>query len=499
MDNFLIGFQQIFQAGNMLALVGGSIVGVLMGAMPGIGSTLAVSLLIPFTFTLTPAESLILLTTVYSATVYGGSISAILLKIPGSYESVATTFDGYELAKQGKASKALGVSMVSSFLGGTFSVIVMILMAPQLANIALIFGPPEYFALGVLGLSIITSFGTKSLAKSLFSGLFGLFLATVGMDSITGFSRFDFGVSELKNGISFIPVIIGLFAISEVFRKVQESVKVEHVTDMKSVSSELPTRGELKNLRGIITRGSIIGTIIGILPGVGGTVAALLGYSEAVRTSKHPERFGTGILEGVAAPESANNAACGGAMIPLLSLGIPGSAVTAVLVGAFMIQGLRPGPMLFVDNIELVYTIFVGMLLANVLILPLGLFGIKPIVKMLDIPYKYMALAILVLCFIGSFAINNSLWDVWIMFVFGLVGYAMSKHKFPYPPMILGMVLGPITEISCRRALLMFHGNWGDILARPIVAVLLLISVVSLFWPLIRDYINKEKVASSKA
>ncbi|MGI6130202.1 MAG: tripartite tricarboxylate transporter permease, partial [bacterium] len=449
---------------------------------------LAVSLLIPFTFNLTPSQSLLLLTTIYCSTVYGGSISAILLRIPGSYESVATTFDGYPLAKQGKAAKALGVALLASGIGGTFSVIVMILMAPQLAKVALVFGPAEYFALGVLGLSVITSFDTKSLPKSLAAAFLGMLLATVGIDSITGVSRFDFGSMALKNGISFVPAIIGLFAVSEVLTQVQRSTQVEKLASTQKIASELPSRSELKGLSGVIARSSIIGTLIGVLPGVGGTVASLLSYSEAVRTSKHPEKYGTGILEGVAAPEAANNAACGGAMIPLLSLGIPGSAVTAVLVGAFMIHGLRPGPLLFVNNIDLVYTIFIGMFVANFLILAVGIYGIKPVVKMLDVPYKYMAPVILVLCVVGSYAINNNLADVWMMAGFGLLGYIMSKHSFPLAPLILGLVLGPITEISFRRALVMSQGNLIPIITRPIVAVLLIASLVSLIYPLVRSY-----------
>lgn len=471
----------------------GSIAGVILGALPGIGSTLAVSLLIPFTFNLTSAQSLLLLTSIYSATVYGGSISAILLRIPGSYESVATTFDGYPLARQGKAAKALGVALISSFIGGTFSVIVMVIMAPQLAKVALVFGPSEYFALGVLGLSVITSFQTKSVPKSLACAFLGMFLGTVGIDSITGVSRFDFGSLFLKNGISFVPAIIGLFAVGEVLVRVQISRKTELLIHNQSIKSELPSRSELKGLFRVIFQSSVIGTIIGILPGVGGTVASLLGYSAAVRTSKHPEKFGTGILEGVAAPEAANNAACGGAMIPLLSLGIPGSAVTAVLIGAFMIHGLRPGPLLFLNNLDLIYVIFIGMFLTNFLILGFGHFGIKPIVRMLDVPYAFMAPIILVLCVVGSYAINNNIADIFTMLVFGVLGYGLSKHDYPLAPLILGLVLGPIIEISFRRSIIMSQGDLSYIFCRPITSILLIISLISLTYPIIKKIIKQKE------
>lgn len=492
--DLLFGLSLVAQPANLIALLGGLFLGVAIGALPGIGSTQGAALLIPFTFVLSPIQSLLLLGAVYSGSVYGGSIAAILLRIPGSYESIATTLDGYELARQGKAGKALGTAIAASAIGGTFSVLVLIFLAPQLARIALAFGPPEYFALAVLGLTVIATAEGKSLLKALVSGLAGLFFATVGIDSITGFTRFTFDASVLSNGVSFIPAIIGMFAVSEVYRRLEaEHLETEKVAAGKTrIAAELPKREELRSMAGLIARSSVLGTIIGILPGVGGTVASLLGYSEAKRLSKHPEKFGTGILEGVAAPEAANNAACGGAMVPLLSLGIPGSAVTAVMIGAFMIHGLRPGPFLFVHNKDLVYSIFVGMLLVNILMVPAGFLGVRLFVKLLDVPYRVLAPTILVLCTVGSFAINNSFGDVWIMLAFSVIGYFMSKLGFPFTPLILGMVLGPIAESSLRRGILITPGGFSGVVFRPISGSILLLSVILLLVPVLR-YIRTRK------
>jgi len=495
--DFLLGFQTVFLSlSNILAIVVGLLAGIAVGAMPGVGSTMGVALLIPFTFALTPVQSLLLLTSVYSGSVYGGSISAILLRIPGSYEAICTSLDGYPLAKQGKAGKALGMAIMASAIGGTFSVVVLSFMAPQLAGVALAFGPAEYFALGVLGLSVITSLGSKSIVKGLISGVFGLLLATVGMDAITGAQRFTYGQTSLMNGIAFIPAVIGMFAITEVYEKVQSKKREEKVLDTDRVSAELPTVGELKEVRKTLVKSSIIGTIIGILPGVGATVAAVVGYSEAVRSSPHPEKFGTGVLEGVAASEAANNAACGGAMVPLLALGIPGSAVTAVMIGAFTIHGLQPGPLLFVTSKNLVYAIFIGMFAANILLVLGGLLGVRLFVKVLDVPYKYLAPLIMVLCFLGSFAISNSMTDVWIMFIASIVGYAMNKAQFPFAPMVLGVILGPMTEVSFRRALIISGGDVWAMLTRPITASLLVLSCLSMAYPFIQTCLKKRKEAT---
>jgi putative tricarboxylic transport membrane protein len=332
-----------------------------------------------------PTTAILLLVAIYASSVYAGSVSGILFRTPGAPEGVAATMDGHEMAKQGRAGEALGVDIFSSVTGGIFGTLMLALIAPQLAKVALEFGPSEYFAISVLGLSVVSSFGTQSELKALISVLMGLFIATIGIDRISGFNRFTFGTTTLLSGVSFVPAIIGLFAVAEVLNRIREMRGMEGI--QARAKAKLPSLKLINRLKGLLLRSSLIGTFIGILPGVGATTAAFVSYSEAVRWSKNPEKFGTGIPEGVAAPEAANNSACGGAMVPLLTLGIPGSAGTAIMLGAFLIHGLKPGPLLFMQQPVLVYSIFVGMLLANLSIIILAKLFIRYFSKVIELPY----------------------------------------------------------------------------------------------------------------
>lgn len=487
MSAWLSGVSLAFSPASVMMLIVGMLLGVAVGAIPGLGGVMAISLLIPLTFSMDPVPAFAMLIGVYCGSVYGGSISAILLKIPGDVASVATTFDGYEMARKGQAGKALGMAISASAIGGLFSTAVLIAVSPQLARFALKFGPAEYFALGVLGMTAVTSLGVRSQVKSIAAALIGLILATVGMDAISGYPRFTFGSTYLLDGFNFIPIIIGLFGMAEVFSMVENLGAMGDRVKVQRVSAALPTLREILSVKGIIAKSAVIGTWIGILPGVGATVASLVSYGEAVRTSKHPEKFGTGIPEGIAAPETANNAATGGAMVPLLALGIPGSASTAVLIGAFLIHGLNPGPLLFLQRPELVTAIFTETFLANVAIVIAGLVGVRLFAKVLDVPYRVLGPVIVVLCVVGSFAVRNSLSDVWVMVLFGLVGWVMNRLRFPTAPVILGIVLGPIIEINLRRALLISGGSVVSLFTRPISGLILLASLISLVTPLLRQ------------
>lgn len=487
MSAWLSGVSLAFSPASVMMLIVGMLLGVAVGAIPGLGGVMAISLLIPLTFSMDPVPAFAMLIGVYCGSVYGGSISAILLKIPGDVASVATTFDGYEMARKGQAGKALGMAISASAIGGLFSTVVLIAVSPQLARFALKFGPAEYFALGVLGMTAVTSLGVRSQVKSIAAALIGLILATVGMDAISGYPRFTFGSTYLLDGFNFIPIIIGLFGMAEVFSMVENLGAMGDRVKVQRVSAALPTLREILSVKGIIAKSAVIGTWIGILPGVGATVASLVSYGEAVRTSKHPEKFGTGIPEGIAAPETANNAATGGAMVPLLALGIPGSASTAVLIGAFLIHGLNPGPLLFLQRPELVTAIFTETFLANVAIVIAGLVGVRLFAKVLDVPYRVLGPVIVVLCVVGSFAVRNSLSDVWVMVLFGLVGWVMNRLRFPTAPVILGIVLGPIIEINLRRALLISGGSVVSLFTRPISGLILLASLISLVTPLLRQ------------
>ncbi|MBU2026248.1 MAG: tripartite tricarboxylate transporter permease, partial [Proteobacteria bacterium] len=391
--------------------------------------------------------------------------------------------------------EALGYAIMSSVLGGLFSVLVLNLVAPQLAEVGLTFSQPEYFALAVAALTLIASLGSAGMAKAFIAGLMGLLLATVGIDEMTADPRFTFGGKALMGGINFIPAIIGAFAVGEILAKAEEGLGLqgEHLT-MK-VSTKLPGLKELLRLKWTMLRSAVIGTAIGILPGVGATTAAFVGYSEAVRWSKHPEKFGTGVPEGIAGPETANNAATGGAMVPLLTLGIPGSATTAVMIGGFLVHGLQPGPMLFMNQPKLMYSIFIAMYVANIFMLFAGLGVAKVFANFRRVRYSILGPVIFIFAAIGSFGIRNDMTDVWIMLACGILGYFFKKFKYPIAPMIIGLVLGPLTEVSLRRGMDMTDYQLLPFLMRPIAGAILLVAVGSVLWNLYSVFIKKGKAS----
>ena len=497
MDQLMVGFMTIMEPLNFLSVFVGVLGGMIIGAMPGLTAPMGVALLIPFTYGMMPVPAITMLVSLYCGATFGGSIAAILVHAPGTPSAAMTTFDGYPLAQKGQAGKALGMSCISSALGGLFSVVVLILLAPLLAEIAIKFGPPEYFALAIFGMSMISSLGSKTVVKNLLGGTIGVFIACVGMDSISGFSRYDFGMTHLMDGISFIPVMIGLFAATEVFRQAEGGIK-KVVVDRK-ISGLLPTWKEIKSVKTTLLRSSLIGTFIGILPAEGATVASFIGYNEAKRFSKTPEKFGTGCLEGIAGPECANNAATGGAMIPTMALGIPGSGTTAVILGALLVHGMRPGPLLFIQHADVVYAVFIGMFFANLMFLGLGLGGAKVFSQILRVPNYVLSPIILVLCVVGTYALHNNMADVWIMLLFGIIGYKMKSYGFAAAPIVLGLVLGGLIEVSLRRSLIVFDNNPFVFFTRPWSLLFIVLTVLGLCAPLITSWIenrgqkNKEK------
>ena len=474
---------------TFVLIIMGMVWGILFGSVPGLTGIVGVALLIPFTFILGPIEGLVMLGSVYVGSTFGGSIASILFNTPGSPEASCTALDGYPMAKRGEAGRAMGLALFSSCFGGLFGTIVLILLTPPLAEMALAFGPAEYFALAVFGISAIASIGTKSVFKSLLAGLIGLAIATVGMDPLTSAARFTFGSGMLLTGVNFVPAIIGLFAFSEVLTRVSE-VRTDpgaHVAAEK-VSTKLPRFREIFDLKGTLLRSSAIGTVIGCLPGVGATTASFIGYSEAVRWSKHPEKFGSGVPEGIAAPEAANNGAVGGSMVPLLALGIPGSATTAIMIGGLTIHGIIPGPMLMIMNRDLVFSIFISMLLANVIMIFFGIKAATWFARILNVPYAIVGPSIIVLCMTGVYALRNNVVDLVIMIMFGLLSYFLQKLDYPIAPLIIGLVLGPIAEVSLRRAMILTDFNFWSVVTQPITGVLLVMSVLSLSYGLYGQY-----------
>ncbi len=461
----------------------GSIGGVLVGALPGLSSTMATALLLPFTMTMEPVPAISLLAALYCAGTYGGSITAILVNAPGAPPAAATAFDGYPLAQQGRAGLALGIATISSAIGGIFSVLVLITAAPLLARIAYDFGPPEYFALALFGLSMLASISGEAPIKNLIGGAFGVLLATIGMDFTTGVDRFTFGFWQLSEGINFIPVMIGLFAGTEFL--VQAGTLGQGHVRAALDAVKLPSRDDFRRCASTMVRSCGIGTFIGLLPAEGGTVAAMIGYNEAKRWARDKSLFGKGDIRGIAGPETANNAATGAAMVPTLALGIPGSATTAIILGALLVHGLRPGPHLFTETPLLLYAIFTAMLLANLIFLVCGLLGAKLFARITLIPTPILWPAVFVLACIGSYALEQSMLDVWVMIAAALLGSVLKRCGFSAAPIIMGLVLGAMVENTLKQSLIIFDHNWLRFLGRPIVLVFLALTAISVVMPVI--------------
>ncbi|MEW6660876.1 MAG: tripartite tricarboxylate transporter permease [Bacillota bacterium] len=472
------GFETVLQPSGLLFILLGVTGGILIGSLPGLTATMGVALLVPFTFGLPVHHGLGMLLGIFCGAIYGGSISAILIRTPGTPAAAATVLDGYPLSQQGQAGRALTISLFSSFIGGITGVLIMIFLSPQISRFALKFSSPEYFALAVFGLSIIISVSGRSVIKGLMAGFFGLLVSTIGFDPISGYPRFTFGSVNLLEGPAFIPTLIGLFALSEVLKGVEVIYTQEKIKN--DITRYFPNMSDIKKCFQTIIKSGILGTFIGSIPGAGSDIAAFVAYSEAKRTAKNPEAFGRGEIKGVAAAESANNACTGGAMIPMLSLGVPGDAVTAVLLGALVIQGLRPGPLLFKDHIDVVYSVFAGMMMANIMMLLVGMMGIRLFVRIISINRNTLLPIIFLLSLVGAYSMRNSLFDVWLAIGFGVIGYFMQKYDFPVSPILLSLILGPMAEANLRRALIVSQGDPMILVSRPISALLLIAAVVSI-------------------
>jgi putative tricarboxylic transport membrane protein len=479
----------VLQFQNVFATMIGVIFGLFIGSTPGLTISLGMVLLLPLTFKLSAVTAICLLLGLYASGMTGGSISAILLNIPGTPSASATAIDGYALTKKGQAGAALGTAVISSFFGGIFGLTCLTLASPIIAKFALRFGAPELFALVLMGLTLICSFGQASIVKALLSGVLGLIIMTVGLDPMMGTPRFTFGVVELQAGISFLPAMIGLFAVPQIILGIAGKIRVIP-TYRSKISGILPKIGELTKMVKTMVLGSFIGTGIGAIPGAGGPIAVFLSYDYAKRVSKKAEEFGKGTLEGIAAPESANNAVAGGALIPMLTLGIPGDPITAILLGALIVQGLIPGPLLFLQSAQFVYSVFWAFLLANIMNLCLTLATIKLWVKVLKVPQKMLLPLILTLCVVGTFALRNTFFDTGVMLCFGLLAYFMKKYGFPVVPMLLAIILGPQLEEHLRMALIISQGNPAIFVTHPISLVFIIIAVISFVSPLIRRSIK---------
>ena len=488
MDFIAQGVMVVLTPSNLLLVAGGVFLGIVVGAIPGLTATLAISLLIPITFTMDPIPALVLLLGIYCGGIYGGSITAILINAPGTPGAAATLLDGHPMAKNGRAGEALGIATLGSALGGMLSALILIFAAQKIAFISLEFSGQEYFAISFFGLSIICSL-SKDIIKGLIAGLFGFAMSFVGVDSITGVMRYTFGTVRLMSGVSMIPVIIGLFAVTEIINLIEDGIDREKV-EIRKINRLLPPKKVMIRLIPTFIRSSIIGTLVGILPGAGANIAAFVAYNETKRVSKTPELFGTGIEEGVAASETSNNAVTGGAMIPMLTLGIHGDAVTAVLLSALMIQGFAPGPMLFTEHMDVVWPVYAAMVLANIFVLIQGMLIARPVAMIAMVQKKYLIPGVAIFAMIGSFASSGYLWDLFVTLVFGFLGYLLCKVNFEVMPIVLGLLLGGMVERYYRQAMVLANGDWTTLFTRPISCVLMVIAIASIVWNLRKDIKN---------
>lgn len=489
------GIQHLLQLDVIIIIFLGTAAGICIGSIPGLTATIAIAMAVPITYSLGAMQGLALLISIYVGGMTGGLVSAILLNIPGTPSSIATTYDGYPMAVHGEPGKALGYAITASFLGGGISYLCLLLFAPLLARVALMLSSFEIFAIVMCALVMIADTSQSSLSKALTAGLIGIFIGTVGPDPIVGIPRFSFGCDQLTSGFAELSVLIGLFAIPQILNDVQQSQTLLKHCDI-SYRNILPSLKELKQSATNILRSSVIGTLIGIVPGVGASTASLLAYNQAKLASKTPEKFGTGIKDGIIASEAANNAVTGGAQIPLLTLGLPGCPAAALLLSGLIINDLTPGPQLFSSAPEITYGYMLAFISANIVMFLLMLLFIKPFAMVLRIPKYVLIPPVLVICTIGAYITNNRFMDIWVVFGFGLFGYFMEKKGYPVAPMVLGLILGPIAELQLRRGLTASKGSFMPLIERPICLLFLLLALFIMVYPYILQYMKQRRSAA---
>jgi putative tricarboxylic transport membrane protein len=500
LNNLFTGFAIALTPLNLLWCFIGVFMGTIVGILPGLGPSATVALLLPLAAQMDPTGGLIMMSGIYYGAKYGGSTTSILLNVPGESASVVTCLDGFEMARNGRAGPALGIAAISSFVAGTVGVVLLMLVAPPVAEFALRFGPPEYFALMAFGLSMVVLLAGKSMLKALLSMFVGLWLSTIGIDMFTDSERFTFDQIELLDGVQFVVVAIGTFAVAEVLANLTDDSSQKSFEVPKGWRNLMPTWQDMKDSRFAFLNGSIVGFFVGVLPGAGSTIASFVSYGIEKAVSKHPEKFGTGVVEGVAAPEAANNSETGGALVPLMTLGIPGSATTAILLAAFIMWGLRPGPLLIQDNPQLFWGLVASMYIGNVMLLIMNLPMVPVFAQILRLPGYVLYPLILGVSIIGVFSVDQRLLDTWLVAFFGLLGFLMRKVDYPAAPLILGLVLGDLMENAVRQSLMMSQGDAAILYNRPLALVILIMTALVLIGPLFRQVAAwRGKVADQEA
>jgi len=498
-EHILLGLHNLFTFQNLLLVIAGTVAGMIVGALPGLTATMAVALLVPFTYTMSAIGGLVTLGAIYMGCIYGGAFSAILINTPGTPSSIGTTFDGYPMARQGRGEEAIIAATVGSCIGGLFGVVCLIFLSPPLADIALKFGPAEYFWVGVFGITIISSLSAGAFLKGITGAAFGILISTIGIAPIGGDVRFTFGMPAMQGGVELIVILIGLFCIPELLNLVTQGESQSERVEYKRARGVLgKTTRHVLSMPGNLIRSSIIGTVVGILPGAGGNIANLVSYNEAKRASKTPEKFGTGIIDGVVATETANNAVVGGGMIPLVTLGIPGAPPDAIIYGVLMLQGLRPGPELFSERADITYTFMLAVGLSAIVMVPVGIYGGRLLSRFVaTLSTRYLVPGIAILTMVGSYAIRNNFLDVILMLVFGVIGFGIRRLGFTAPPIVLGLILGPLMETGLVQAYLSgkaYASPWFALFVNPISWVLIAMSLFSFLWPYFGAFRGRLKV-----
>jgi len=482
------GFLTVFQPINIFVLMIGLVLGLLVAVLPGLTLVMGVVLALPFTYKMGITPAVILLTAMYITGTYGGAFTAILFRIPGEPIDVPLLWDGYEMAKKGEPAKALGWTLFAALAGGLVAAVVMVAASEPVAKIALSFSAPEYFALVFFGLASVVCLGGGSQVNAFISLFIGLLIASVGVDGTYGIERFSFGIDTLRDGIEYLGVMVGAYGLGEVLSRLERGFTSPTLEKVGKIETKLPSTAELMSVKGSFARSSILGILIGIVPGAGATIASFLSYGVEAQYGRRRKEMGTGIAEGIVAPQAAATASVGGAMIPLLTMGIPGSGATAIILGAFMLQGVQPGPQVFVSQPDLIYAIFASVFVALIGMCLLGYFAIKALVKVLDFREAAVSAFVVMFCFIGALAARNNVNDLWTIVAFGAVGYLFEKFRFPIAPMVLGTILGPLAENYFLTAMISAEGDWTTFFTRPVSAVLMLFSAVTLLYPTYRNW-----------
>ena len=486
LNNLYMGFSISLTPINILYCLAGAFFGQIVGVLPGIGAPTAVALLLPLTFSMNPTSAIIMFAGIYYGVAYGGTITSVLINVPGESSTVMTCLDGYQMALKGRAGAALSVAVIGSWIAGTFSVVLLMCFAPALARFALNFGPAEFFGLALMSFGLLTVFGGDEPLKTVISTIIGLFIATIGLDVVSGVPRFSFGIPQLLGGVDFIVIICGVFGLAEVFNSIEDPEEGQMIHQKMGLRDLFLTRAEWLASRWAIVRGGIIGFFVGMIPAGGITTASFLAYLGEKRFSKHPERFGKGAIEGVASPEAANNAASISGFAPLLALGIPGSPTTAVMLAGFMMWGIRPGPLLFQNNADLVWGLISSKFIGNFILLLMNIFLIPLFVMILRVPYTILMCFIVICAAVGAYTVNDNLFDVWMMVGFGVLGYVMKKLKYPIVPLVLALVLGRLAENSLRQALILSAGSVSVFFTKPISALFMVAAILAYLNPVLR-------------